>query len=583
MSVLRNISVAILVGAVLTGWIYQYQLVGNTEIHWDEFYFLSKVHAYEAGWWAHTLQSMYVHFFGWLTWAGPNEVDQVIWGRSFSLVFLTSMTGLGLFFGVRRLTESTTAALAAAFLGLAHPFAAFQAFRFRVDPMLAAGFVGMAALLIVARESRIVRNAVAVIVGLMGTLSMKAIFFVPSLVILLALRTEDESWWVRVKRIFEFGWVSALSASLFLGMHHLTLAEGGVANSQVLAGRAAETMFGRYLPRRYLLEQTLQFEQVFWWPIAAGFWVSLGSLLVVVLGWSWFKASTRRAAIATLAMCIPLTFPLFYRNAFHYFYICIIPPACFGVGWLVCIVERLLKRWAPRRLRMHEWIAAAATLPLLFLVVQQMPREDPGKLKAQREFLDVVHQVFPEPVPYLDRCSMVASSRKVGPFLTTWRLRDLRAGMKPGIEDLVRSQEPVFVVNNMNGLDLSKNWKSLKKDRHRIPKTDFQFLKKHYIQHVGPLWVAGQILDTSDTLVDFSIIVEGTYTLESTHSVRIDGVERAANSTIQLSKGPHQIQAVPDTPGGTAVLRIGDHLERPTLSKPSSKLFSKRQHPVRPK
>ena len=87
MKLSKRLGSAILLVAVLWAWFHQIQLVYFTQIHWDEFYFLSKIHAHQDDRWFHTIQSIYVHWFSWVTWLSENEVEQVLYGRLFTVVF----------------------------------------------------------------------------------------------------------------------------------------------------------------------------------------------------------------------------------------------------------------------------------------------------------------------------------------------------------------------------------------------------------------------------------------------------------------------------------------------------------------
>ena len=148
MKLSKRIGITILLLGVLLAWFHQFQLVGYTQIHWDEFYFLSKIHAHQDDRWFHAIQSIYVHWLGWVTQMGSNEVDQILYGRLFTVIFLVGIMVVCLYGCVHRLTRSPVASLAAVFIALAHPFVAFQSFRFRADPMIGTGFLVAATLLI---------------------------------------------------------------------------------------------------------------------------------------------------------------------------------------------------------------------------------------------------------------------------------------------------------------------------------------------------------------------------------------------------------------------------------------------------
>ena len=57
------------------------QVVYTGNINWDEFHHFAIVYEYLRGELGSTLQTFYVHFFGWLAGVSDNEVEQVIAAR----------------------------------------------------------------------------------------------------------------------------------------------------------------------------------------------------------------------------------------------------------------------------------------------------------------------------------------------------------------------------------------------------------------------------------------------------------------------------------------------------------------------
>ena len=49
-----------------------------TNVNWDEFFYLAKVHDYLRGALAIPLQTFHIHAFTWLPWVAENEVEQII-------------------------------------------------------------------------------------------------------------------------------------------------------------------------------------------------------------------------------------------------------------------------------------------------------------------------------------------------------------------------------------------------------------------------------------------------------------------------------------------------------------------------
>ena len=55
--------------------------------------------------------------------------------------------------------------------------------------------------------------------------------------------------------------------------------------------------------------------------------------------------------------------------------------------------------------------------------------------RQQKETLDLVHRLFPEAVPYIDRCSMVSTFPKVGFFMSSLGMRFYHERGEPIMEE----------------------------------------------------------------------------------------------------------------------------------------------------
>jgi hypothetical protein len=76
----------------------------------------------------------------------------------------------------------------------------------------------------------------------------------------------------------------------------------------------------------------------------------------------------------------------------------------------------------------------------------------PHDMGEQRKLIALVHESFPEPVPYIDRCGMIASFPKVGPFLSTLVLDRYHRSGAPIFGPLIDSRHPRFVLLNAPAL-----------------------------------------------------------------------------------------------------------------------------------
>jgi hypothetical protein len=126
--------------------------------------------------------------------------------------------------------------------------------------------------------------------------------------------------------------------------------------------------------------------------------------------------ATRTVFVA--AMLLAISPVLFYRNAYPYFYVEMLAPAVVLVALVVDEIRALARRGAGASPR--EWVPVACGLLLLVQGGSRLPLMSSDEQSGQRRLLDVVHQIFPRPVAYLDHVGMVAGFHKVNFFMSTW-------------------------------------------------------------------------------------------------------------------------------------------------------------------
>ena len=114
----------------------------------------------------------------------------------------------------------------------------------------------------------------------------------------------------------------------------------------------------------------------------------------------------------------------------------------------------------------------------------------------QRIVIDAIHRAFPEPVAVIDNSHMVASFPKRGPFMSTWGLANYFGGKPIFAEILRRDTVPLLMLDNEELADAVEA-QGLKYPRplQRLFDEDRAILSQNYIQHWGPIWVAGKRLD----------------------------------------------------------------------------------------
>jgi hypothetical protein len=214
--------------------------------------------------------------------------------------------------------------------------------------------------------------------------------------------------------------------------------------------------------------------------------------------------------------------------------------------------------------RLSARVLAAALVVLAALSSLATPRP---VLLAQHEVIGAVRTIFPEPVEYFDFPGMIPEFRKANFFMTVWGTRKYWEGLEPSFAEIMAERSvPLLLLNNQVLLE----------NQHRdggsplLRQEDRQALREGYVEHWGPVWVAGrQFPATGAPVTNFTIHAPGAYTLEGTPA-RIDGKPVAAGQVVTLARGAHRFERLGP---GTATLRWGRHLARPVRPFSGARLF----------
>jgi hypothetical protein len=186
---------------------------------------------------------------------------------------------------------------------------------------------------------------------------------------------------------------------------------------------------------------------------------------------------------------------------------------------------------------------------------------------VQRAVVAAVHEMFPRPVPYLERAGMIASFPNRSFFMSTWGLESYRAAGQPVLKQNTAKQAPVFLIATHAAVSQALQGKS---SADGLVEADAAYLHDNFLPHWGPIWVAGRSLPAAAVEANIEIMAPGLYTLESAEPVAVDGVTRPPRAVLELASGKHRIG-----PHATAAqLRWGDHLTRPQSAAPVSELYS---------
>ncbi|MBK0400385.1 glycosyltransferase family 39 protein [Limibaculum sp. M0105] len=546
----------IIVLLIVAALVFRFQLATIYEVNWDEFLHLAKVYLHAGGDLSAPLQSIYVHAFGWVTLVDGTEVDQVVAARL--AVFALSLgTALFLFLIARRLLPMEAALLST--LGyLAFSFTLFHGNSFRTDPL--ATLMLMAALWLIVYWPKRLRAAIAAgtLIGLSGMVTIKSVLYVPTIALVLLItlwRNGDHR-----RRLLcgaMTGATAALSFMTFYLLHRLALTESASAVARV-EGAATKTLVERdFFNAIAFFRLALQQNPAFWALTAAGMFTCL-------VGLARSRGPERERWAMLMACGMMLGTLLVYTNSFPYYYPFMLAPAALLCGAAMLVV--------PERVR--PLVTVFAGLALAVSMTANFVRAQAKDMSAQREFLEAVHSIFPEPVPYIDRASMVAAYPKTGLFMSVWGMTNYYRLGTPIFREVLERDQPVFLVANRRMLELDDLGPDEYGPAHfGLFAEDVAVLRNNFVRHWGPLYVAGKRLTVPRGGVQtFKILIAGTYTIESEMDVTVNGERRAPGETVTLAQGRHQIGAVNE--GGNVILRWGDSLDRPSEPPPDRPLFT---------
>lgn len=537
----------------------------HRNVNGDEFIFLNRIHALDQGRPLALLQTAYAWLFLWLPGIGENEVVQVQMARGV-LLALWALT-LFLLYKLTRVVTERPAALAAVALAAVFREHVIHAAAFRVDGLLAPVFLG--ACLAAARPTRARAAAAGVLAGIMVVLSIKAVLLLPVVAAVLAVGPgrdglppiPDSPWWAAaVRRAGLWAAVLAVTAAGVVGLHGVLVSTG---SASVAGGPSTTGAFLRNAGFRMLLE--------------GGFMPRLGTLLASVR-WNaplWLflvvglvVARSRPAFRLHVIFVAPLAAFLMYRNFFPYAFVSLGAtlwiPAGVGLWWVV-----------RRGGAMGRWVVAGSALWIVATGLAEGGRLRTDGTLLQRQTLDVVHELFPEPVPYIDRVGMVASFPRPLFNMTTFGMETYRAEGRAAFSAFIDEHRPPLLIRNTTSLDVFPDAPAMERDpRPALLPADALRVAETYAHFWGPIFLAGRGWPALEagSAVAFTISMAGPYTLLSQVPVSVDGVGVAPGGTVTLSPGVHRLVS---REGSAAEVKLlwGRQISVPAFPPPPGRVF----------
>ena len=541
---------------ILLGLSLKFYLLFRCPVNQDEFLYLSGVHAYERGALSLTFQSLHVHFFGWLDAFSNNEVTQVMVARSVMFLFFLGTCAYLFLLGLCFL--HVLGALFCVLCYIAFLFTITNGASFRSDTV--ATFLSMLALYqFVVKEESPASNALAGLAMALACLftikaGMYLILFIP--LSLIRLRASQNSL-RSLKHTSYFAVALILGFIAIYGLHAATFPDSNLGNQAGFLGSTFSTFitFERFFPALEYFLLTLRTDRVIWLLMLFGFCVYVFDLLRR-------KHYVKGHAAYLLIMLVPLLSLLIYRNAYPYFYVFLMPSATLFCGYGFC---RLISTVKQANQRLSIILASVLTILVFQNFILFWPflsRRAAQTTAAQHDLLSEIHKMFPDPVPYIDGCSMVSSFPKVGFYMCSADMGRYLEANEPIIKRMLAQKKPVFLLANVPHLDLRCEGPPVSVRGQSLMKEDWAALKSCFIHHWGPIWVAGKRFDvgSEDAIRPFEII-PGPYTVEGGADFLIDGTLHHSGDVMQLKQGTHTIQV--QSAGVTIKLRWGEHLYRP--------------------
>ncbi|HUT49111.1 MAG TPA: glycosyltransferase family 39 protein [Alphaproteobacteria bacterium] len=547
-------------GAVTVLLVLKLQLIFLQNINWDEFFFLSMVHSALRGDLAIALQTVHVHAFYWLPQVSVSEVDQVVAARG--VMFALQVGTCGFIYLVGRRLFGPAAAVFGGLAYLTLSYTVDHGTSFRADPI--AAFLLMAALWMIVRDRSGMAEVVAagLLTAVAGLVTIKSIFYVPTLVLAVLCLTQAQRAQRRVVELIVLGLTALAAFGLFYIAHGASLdgAKNIHAANLVAVSSAKMIQLDNLFPRSPYLLNSMFGDPAVWILLLGGFAAAVATAA---------SGARRQRGFGLVGLGLPLLTFIFYRNAFPYFYVFVLAaPAVLAAG----MFDRFARSHGQNR-KFH-WVVAMTMVVLAMNPIGRYLRNDVDRTAAQRQHIDVVHRMFPRPVAYIDRSSMVASFPKVGFFMSTWGMESYLAAGRPIMRGLLTRHHPVFVLANIDSLRLdAPRVQVAGTKRYRLLPADHAVLRENFVHHWGAIWVAGKHLTASvlGQVYQFEILIPGSYTVESAVPVMIDGVARRPGAKVMLDAGRHTL--VSQTAPARIVLRWGTDLYRPAETPISTQLF----------
>ena len=536
----------LLIGFLALIAVLQVLMVFRFEVNWDEFFLLDWVYKWNSGELDLVLQTIYFRAFTWLPATSNNEVSQIVAAR---LVMLACLGASSAFiYSICRKFTTKTAALLSLILFLTMTYVFRNATSFRTDMLVTVILMGALWCLItpVLTWKRVLISGVSL--GLAGMVTIKAIFYTPIIATTLLAHWGYSNW--RFSIFLKSATTGAVALLTFISLYilHGFGLEPSTSSAFITNSVSSSLFEAGMLPQKKAFSIALTSNPLVFIILLLGMCRSLLNIS---------EPKKRWANLVALSCIIPFLTIIFYRHAHPYFYTFMLAPAT------LLVAIGLNVSWIKRKIVVTSLLILALFASTVSITLRSLSQN----LDTQKQVLDTIHKLFPNPTPYIDRCAMIASYPKFGLFMSHWVMGDYYKTNKGIMKDILISNQPKFILANIGGLKLDKI--TTDTDR-RLLKADEELLQDNYIPHWGPVYVAGKTVQINGGKpTDFQIYIAGHYGVEAMYPLEINGSTYQSGDIINLKQG---VQNLSSRKTQTLTLRW-NKLEYPNTSPPQKKLF----------
>lgn len=529
--------------------ILQAMMVFRFEMNWDEFLLLDWVYDWREGNIKLPLQTIYLRAFSWLPYVSDSEVSQIIAARC--IMFCCFLLTSGFLFCITRRYFSIEAAILTIICYATFSFVFRHASSFRMDTLVTTMLMLVLWCITHPRFSRRHILVASASLGLAGMITIKAIFYVPTIAVLLLARWIEQKW--NIKPVIEgacLGLISLFVFGLLYYLHSSSL-KTGVSGAEYVTSVVGGSLIDHGLfPQLTIIKPGILRNL----PYVLLFVTGITMLFIDLLS----RQSNWLFSVRVLAFALPVLTLAFYLHAYPYYYTFMLAPASVLIAGAY---DKFIIRYRIVRTPILLLLISISFYPALISSFKQTN-------DYQKQVVEVIHEIFPQPTAFIDRTGMISSFDQKWFFMASWQMLEYYKKNTPLMNDILEQEKPAFLLANVGSLDIDKLSEE-PIDKRLLP-DDENALKQNYIHHWGPVYVPGKkiVLDKANT--EFDIHIAGTYTVETGEPVEINGTSYAPGSQIKLLKGRH---IATSTSVSSVTLRWGTNLYKPGVIPLGDELF----------